>query len=755
MKIFYGILENKIDVTNICFGTLMNDNIITIPCYDNERAELFSDPVFNVKKKIFVLLKNQMTEYESGTVIKINIIDKQISAITNSYVDKRLEEIHNRLKIVHGTFTDEVPEQKMVARYLTGTEKVLEIGANVGRNSLIIAEILKKETDNFVTLECDPVSANLLLENRDANNFTFKIEVSALSKRKLIQKYWDTIESDVLLDGYSHINTITLDELREKYKIDFDTLVLDCEGAFYFILMDMPSILDNINLIIMENDYHEMSKKKYIDDVLKQNNFVRHYSESGGWGPCYTNFFEVWKRNVTCPKKITKHISFYYSPSRICFLNSIIDETNNYKYTTDIFIHTNNSEFCVECLTKYSNGSIHVVHHDLTDEHPHLLTWKCRDLLYKQKSDYDIFMYIEDDILVPRTAIDYWLRYNESLIQMNYNLGFVRIEVNDEGVEFITDIQDELYSKVIEISGEEYVLNDVNPYCAFWIYNKKEFNIFTNSKYYDISNIKVGGCYGMRYAKEASAFGLHSLETPWYSGTVIPFVEMGLDPQCKIYHMANNYVSNSGTNFAKTKFTEAVKLEYKLEKLDNFVGTQYRLADNWFSYVNVKNYNNRPIKYLEIGTFFGANIISVAKTYGAHANTELYCIDPWEDYNDYPEYKNMQSTIYDTFLLNIENSGQKEKIKINRGYSNIELPKFQDDFFHIIYIDGNHEPEYVLEDAVLSFRKLKTGGIMIFDDYGWGGPDLTKRGIDGFLNGYHKKIHFIGEKNSQIFILKL
>lgn len=98
----------------------------------------------------------------------------------------------------------------------------------------------------------------------------------------------------------------------------------------------------------------------------------------------------------------------------------------------------------------------------------------------------------------------------------------------------------------------------------------------------------------------------------------------------------------------------------------------------------------------------------------------MYCIDPWEDYNDYPEYKDQQPTIYNTFISNVENSGVKNKIVINRGYSNVELLKFQDDFFDIIYIDGNHEPEYVLEDAVLSFRKLKKNGIMIFDDYGWG-----------------------------------
>ena len=188
--------------------------------------------------------------------------------------------------------------------------------------------------------------------------------------------------------------------------------------------------------------------------------------------------------------------------------------------------------------------------------------------------------------------------------------------------------------------------------------------------------------------------------------------------------------------------------------LDNFDGVQYRLADNWYNHVNLNEFKNRPIKYLEIGTFYGANILSVAKSYGLHNDSKLYCIDPWEDYADYPEYKDMQSTIYEKCMQNIENSGVKDKIIINRGYSNNEIPNFQDEFFDIIYIDGNHEPEYVLEDAVLSFRKLKKGGIMIFDDYGWGGPDLTQRGIDGFLSGYHKKITYLGEQITQVFIRK-
>jgi hypothetical protein len=45
---------------------------------------------------------------------------------------------------------------------------------------------------------------------------------------------------------------------------------------------------------------------------------------------------------------------------------------------------------------------------------------------------------------------------------------------------------------------------------------------------------------------------------------------------------------------------------------------------------------------------------------------------------------------------------------------------------------------------------------MIFDDYGWGGPDLTQRGIDGFLSGYHKRINYLGDiADSQVFIKKI
>jgi hypothetical protein len=173
---------------------------------------------------------------------------------------------------------------------------------------------------------------------------------------------------------------------------------------------------------------------------------------------------------------------------------------------------------------------------------------------------------------------------------------------------------------------------------------------------------------------------------------------------------------------------------------DTVEGIQYRLCNNWFDFITVDQ--SKPINYLEIGTLCGANLFSVAKEYGFHNDSKLRCIDPWIKYDDYDENYE-QDDNYNIFVKNLENS------------SHIEVPKLEDDYFDIIYIDGNHLSEYVMEDAVLSFRKLKVGGYMIFDDYGWCGYDYPKKGIDGFIYGFNTRIKYIGIKQSQVFIQKI
>jgi FkbM family methyltransferase len=295
IKIYYGILNNKIDVTNICFTTLNRNNIITIPCNDLNRAYYFGDTLSGILKSIFISYNDKIEQYEDIYTIKINLTENTINVVNKYDIDFKTLNIHSKLKINYGSFNEELPEQKMVVRYLSGKEKVLEIGGNIGRNSLVIASILQDQK-NLVTLESDMDIAKQLQENRDNNNYSFYIENSALSNKKMIQREWDTKVSDVLINGWKWVNTITFTELKNKYNIEFDTLVLDCEGAFYYILQDMPEILNGINLIIMENDYWDINHKLEINRVLLENNFYVDYIESGGWGPCYNNFYEVWKK---------------------------------------------------------------------------------------------------------------------------------------------------------------------------------------------------------------------------------------------------------------------------------------------------------------------------------------------------------------------------------------------------------------------------------------------------------------------------
>jgi FkbM family methyltransferase len=303
LKIKYGLDKNNIDITKISLNKCKHyyfKNLICIPKNNIKRSELFGKINNDNNNCIYIYNNNELIYVvNENTNCFINTTNNEVSFIIPEVVEtyNKLKNIQSKLKIKYGSFNEEFPEQMMVTKYIRGHEKVLEIGGNIGRNSLIIAYILNScNNNNFVSLECDTNICNQLIENRNINNLSFHIVNAALSNRKLIQKEWDTIVSDKLLDGYKPVRVINYERLLNKSNIIFDTLVLDCEGAFYYILMDMPEILKNINLIIMENDYNEISKKEYIDKIFIENNFCRDYVEPGGWGPCYNNFFEVWKK---------------------------------------------------------------------------------------------------------------------------------------------------------------------------------------------------------------------------------------------------------------------------------------------------------------------------------------------------------------------------------------------------------------------------------------------------------------------------
>ena len=170
----------------------------------------------------------------------------------------------------------------------------------------------------------------------------------------------------------------------------------------------------------------------------------------------------------------------------------------------------------------------------------------------------------------------------------------------------------------------------------------------------------------------------------------------------------------------------------------------------WRPYIAIEN---KAINYLEIGVHKGTNLVFVAKSYCQHPNSRMYCVDPWMDYDDYPEYKGQQDVLFETFKNTV--NPYINKCILHRGFSDDIVPTFQNNFFDIIYVDGNHETEYVYRDGKMAFEKVKSGGYIIFDDYNdsW---MQTFRGINMFLNEYYQKIKILTLRNyaAQLIIQK-
>jgi FkbM family methyltransferase len=309
VTILYGVKNNYVNVTYFVRSFCIKNDHIIIPEGDHSRALIFGDPIPGVLKHIVVLIGDTKTFYSETESITIPLSSVRWRSITtlneerpwldsdgnnvisNKY--QKLQLIHNRLKIEGGFLHEEYPEQLMVAEFLPSNANVLEIGSNIGRNTLVIASILNDKR-NLVTLECDPVSYKQLEYNLSLNGFNCYSLNVALSYIPLYQMGWNTTPEEQ--EGYIPVKTITFEELQTSTSIIFDTIVADCEGALYYILKDNPSVLNNIKLMIIENDYSEISQKEHIDMTLYKYHFERVFSEPGGVGPCCHSFYEVWKK---------------------------------------------------------------------------------------------------------------------------------------------------------------------------------------------------------------------------------------------------------------------------------------------------------------------------------------------------------------------------------------------------------------------------------------------------------------------------
>ncbi|UCF87026.1 MAG: class I SAM-dependent methyltransferase, partial [Nitrospiraceae bacterium] len=143
-----------------------------------------------------------------------------------------------------------------------------------------------------------------------------------------------------------------------------------------------------------------------------------------------------------------------------------------------------------------------------------------------------------------------------------------------------------------------------------------------------------------------------------------------------------------------------------------------------------------------------------------HETSAIVCLDTF-DFSGQGFFDSCKTSdglsIEERFQHNIEKTGSSHKVKTIIGPSQITLRSLPLSHFDFIYIDGSHVARHVLEDAVLSWRLLKTGGIMTFDDYDWEDQLIPlmrpKIAIDSFLNVYKESYNLL-RQDYQVTIKK-
>ncbi len=192
----------------------------------------------------------------------------------------------------------------------------------------------------------------------------------------------------------------------------------------------------------------------------------------------------------------------------------------------------------------------------------------------------------------------------------------------------------------------------------------------------------------------------------------------------------------------------------------------YEFTEDWFSENNpekvvrqfdefLSEFKDKPCMFLEIGSFEGMSTIWMLENILTEESSQIFCIDAWAEWT---------GDAFVRFVSNINKTGLKDKVHIVKGDSSEELRVFPKEYFDFIYIDGNHDEKAVIKDAIGSFRILKKGGIIAFDDYllGISYPNSpgskamngsTKKAIDYFLDVFQDELEII-HKDYQVWIKK-
>ena len=175
-------------------------------------------------------------------------------------------------------------------------------------------------------------------------------------------------------------------------------------------------------------------------------------------------------------------------------------------------------------------------------------------------------------------------------------------------------------------------------------------------------------------------------------------------------------------------------------------------TQDWFSH-NIPNFQHimkvLPEKkaFLEIGCFEGRASCWMLDN-GLADDGLLVCVDTFAGSEEHDKLK--LTDLRKTFDANIaKHKSENQTVTVIQDTSYQGLARLINDKeqFDFIYVDGSHTAPDVMTDACMAFGLLKSGGIMLFDDYLWtdmpGMLHRPKLAVDLFVTLFSEKCEMI------------
>lgn len=218
-----------------------------------------------------------------------NIIKNDPEYLVRPELNKKIEFLTDELNFVDelGNSIDvldyERPEQVLNVKFIPSEAKVLEIGGRYGVASCFINKCLNEDNKkNHVVVEPDTTVLNALKRNRKTNGCEFEIFNGTVSEEALsLIPCGSATRSQP--DNSSLIEYMTYQEIQKEYKIEFDTLVVDCEGFFETFLDAFHVDMNSIKYIFLEYDFPNLSNYDRVENILTDLGFRIEYQQFSHW----------------------------------------------------------------------------------------------------------------------------------------------------------------------------------------------------------------------------------------------------------------------------------------------------------------------------------------------------------------------------------------------------------------------------------------------------------------------------------------